>query len=71
MMRSATPHLAYCDVTHRGYGALKFAREACEAEWVAFDDVSAREVSAPTVTRMSAAASSNAGPGAWAVDRPG
>ena len=67
MMRSANPHLAYCDVTHRGYGALKFTREACEAEWVAFDDVRTREVAAPNVTRMNAAASASSGPGAWTV----
>jgi alkaline phosphatase D len=67
MMRSANPHLAYCDVTHRGYGALKFTRDACEAEWVAFDDVRTREVAAPAVTRMTAATSASSGPGAWTL----
>lgn len=67
MMRSANPHLAYCDITHRGYGALKFTRDACEAEWVAFDDVSVQELTSPTVTRMTSAASRTAGPGAWSV----
>jgi alkaline phosphatase D len=65
MMMSANPHLAWCDVTNRGYGALKFTRGACEAEWVAFADVRAAEASAPMVTRFSATPSVDAGPGAW------
>jgi alkaline phosphatase D len=67
MMRSSNPELAYCDITNRGYGALKFTSEACEAEWVAFADVRTREFAAPAVTRMTAGASSAAGPGAWSV----
>ena len=67
MMRSANPQLAFCDVTHRGYGALKFTREACEAEWVAFADVRTPERVTPTATRLTSAASQAAGPGAWSV----
>lgn len=67
MMRSANPHLAWCDVTNRGYGALKFTRGACEAEWVAFSDVRTAEPSAPAITRLTATPSANGGPGAWAV----
>jgi alkaline phosphatase D len=68
MMRNANPHLAWCDVSNRGYGALTFTREACEAEWVAFADVSTPHRPAPTRTRMNAAASLSAGPGAWSLD---
>lgn len=67
MMQSANPHLAWCDVTNRGYGALKLTRDACEAEWVAFADVRAAEASAPTVTRFAATPSAQSGPGAWVV----
>jgi alkaline phosphatase D len=67
LMQSANPHLAWCDVTNRGYGALKFTRAACESEWVAFGDVRAAQASAPTITRINAAASESAGPGAWTL----
>jgi len=67
MMRSANPHLAWCDVTNRGYGALKFTRTACEAEWVAFANVRDAEAPAPTITRMSATPSAQGGPGAWTI----
>jgi alkaline phosphatase D len=64
MMRNANPHLAWCDVTNRGYGALKITRSACEAEWVAFADVRTPEVEAPVVTRFAATPSTQSGPGA-------
>ncbi|ANP46397.1 alkaline phosphatase D family protein [Candidatus Viadribacter manganicus] len=67
MMRSANPHLAWCDVTNRGYGALKFTRSACEAEWVAFANVRDAEAPAPTITRMSATPSAQGGPGPWTI----
>lgn len=67
MMQSANPHLAWCDVSNRGYGVLKFTRGSCEAEWVAFANVREAEPSAPTITRFSAAPSAASGPGAWAV----
>lgn len=67
MMRSANAHLAWCDVSNRGYGALKFTRGACEAEWVAFADVRSPDASPPTVTRFSATPSAGSGPGAWVV----
>lgn len=67
LMRSANPGLAWCDVTKRGYGALTFTHEVCNAEWVAFDNQRSREAGAPTTTRFVSAASSGAGPGAWAV----
>lgn len=67
MMRTANSHLAWCDVTNRGYGALKFTRGACEAEWVAFTDVRSREAGAPTITRLAASPSATSGPGAWVV----
>ncbi|PZO56220.1 MAG: hypothetical protein DCF16_00565 [Alphaproteobacteria bacterium] len=69
MMRAANPHLAWCDVTSRGYGALRFTREACEADWVAFADVRSAEMQTPTVTRLVSEASTSAGPGAWAPQR--
>ncbi len=67
IMQSANPHLAWCDVTNRGYGALKFTRAACESEWVAFGDVSSPEAGAPAITRINSAASASAGPGAWTL----
>jgi alkaline phosphatase D len=67
MMKSANPHLAWCDVTNRGYGVLKFTQTACEAEWVAFADVRSAEASAPVTTRMSAAPSAASGPGSWVI----
>lgn len=67
MMRNANPQLAWCDVTHRGYGVLKFTRGACEAEWVAFANVREAEVPTPRVTRMNAAPSSSSGPGRWII----
>jgi alkaline phosphatase D len=67
MMRNANPQLAYCDVTHRGYGALKFTPEACDAEWVAFADVRSQQLTSPTITRMTSVASQATGPGAWSV----
>ena len=67
MMRSANPHLAWCDVTNRGYGALKFTRGACEAEWVAFANVREAEVTAPNITRFAATPSVSSGPGAWSI----
>jgi alkaline phosphatase D len=68
MMRAANPHLAYCDMTDRGYGVLKFTLEACQAEWLAFAEVHTPEPAAPTLTRMNARASATAGPGAWSVE---
>ncbi|MEQ1818721.1 MAG: alkaline phosphatase D family protein [Terricaulis sp.] len=65
MMRSANPELAWCDVTNRGYGALKFTRDACEAEWVAFSNVREAETGAPSITRLSATPSAQSGPSAW------
>lgn len=67
LMRSANPHLAWCDATHRGYATLSFTRTACEAEWIAFDSVRTAQMTAPTITRMNAAASLSAGPSAWST----
>lgn len=65
MMLSANPELAWCDATRRGYATLRFTRAACEAEWVAFDDVRQPERSPVTVTRFASATSEHGGPGAW------
>jgi alkaline phosphatase D len=67
MMRSANPHLAWCDVTNRGYGVLRFTRSACEAEWVAFGDVQTQPAPAPTITRLAAGAGAQSGPSGWAL----
>ncbi|MGD9966336.1 MAG: alkaline phosphatase [Hyphomonadaceae bacterium] len=67
MMRSRNPHLAWCDVSSRGYGVLRFTREACEAEWSAFADVRNATAAAPTITRLNAATSARAGPGGWQI----
>ena len=65
-IRAANPTLAWCDITYRGDGAVKLTRQACEAEWIAFDNVRSPEAT-PTTTRFSAEPSATAGPGAWAV----
>jgi alkaline phosphatase D len=67
LLHGANPSLAWCDLTRRGYGALTFTREACSAEWIAFNDQRALEAGMPTVTRFASAPSAGAGPGAWTV----
>jgi alkaline phosphatase D len=67
MMRDKNPHLAWCDISNRGYGVLRFTRTACESEWVAFTDVRSPEAGAPVITRINAEASAAAGPGGWTV----
>jgi alkaline phosphatase D len=67
MMRSANPHLAWCDVSNRGYGVLRFTRRACESEWVAFSDVRSQLAPAPTITRLTAGASAQSGPSGWTL----
>lgn len=67
LMRNANPNLAWCDLTKRGYGALRFTRTACESEWVAFENVRAPAAGAPTITRLTAEAGT-AGPGSWSLD---
>lgn len=65
--QNANESLAWCDLTNRGYGALTFTREACEAEWLAFADVRSPEAQAPVSTRRTSAASAQAGPGGWSA----
>jgi len=67
MMRTTNPNLAWCDITHRGYGVLRFTHTACETEWVAFEDVRSLTPGTPTITRIASEPSANAGPGAWSV----
>lgn len=67
MVRAANPDMAFTDLTNRGYAAMRLTRAACEAEWLAFEDVRAPLAQPPRVTRMASEASRNAGPGAWAV----
>lgn len=67
LFRGANPHLAWCDVTNRGYAAIKFTRTACEAEWVAFANVTAPSPPSPVVARIHAEPSASSGPGAWSV----
>lgn len=67
LFRAANPHLAWCDLTNRGYTALRFTRGGCETDWIAFDSVRTPQAPAPAVTRISAAASASGGPGAWAL----
>lgn len=68
MMRDANPHLAWCDLTHRGYATLHFTRTRCEAEWVALDEVRTTRRPSNAITRISTEASESAGPGAWTLD---
>jgi alkaline phosphatase D len=64
-MRGANPTLAWCDLTRRGYGAMRITRTACEAEWIGFDSVRDAAAPAPRVTRFTSEASAAAGPSAW------
>lgn len=66
-MRGANPHLAWCDLTRRGYATLTFSHGGCETEWIAFDDVRTPHAGTPTRTRLQAAASDSGGPGVWTV----
>lgn len=68
LLRSANSNLAWCDLTHRGYGALTFTRTKCTAEWIAFDSISTPAAAAPTITRLHAAASATDGPSAWSTE---
>lgn len=65
LMQQANPNLAWCDATHRGYGALRVTRTACEAEWRAFADVRQAHMQAPLTTAHASEASAAAGPGPW------
>lgn len=67
LVRAANPNLAWCDLTNRGYGVVNLTRRECTAEWVAFSDVRSPNAAASTVERLSSAASTSAGPGAWIV----
>ncbi|HVK81178.1 MAG TPA: hypothetical protein VM915_11270, partial [Verrucomicrobiae bacterium] len=67
MMRSSNPQLAFCDLTNRGYGVLKFTRTTCESEWLAFEDVRSPQAGTPIVTRFTSTASASGGPGAWTL----
>jgi alkaline phosphatase D len=67
MMRAGNPELAWCDATNRGYGVLRFARAACEAEWNAFADVRSPVAEAPSTARFAATPSATSGPSAWAI----
>jgi alkaline phosphatase D len=66
MLRAANSHLAWCDLTHRGYGALTFTREQCAAEWRAFADVRSATAGMPMATPMIALAGAY-GPQPWAA----
>ncbi len=67
MMKSANPHMAFLDLTNRGYGYFKLTREACEAEWRAVSDVKTQARGPVSATKLTSAASATAGPGAWSV----
>lgn len=66
-VRDANPDLAFCDIGKRGYGALTFTREACSAEWIAFDNIRTPTGAIAEVTRLVSAASAASGPGAWTI----
>lgn len=68
LMRNANPNLAWCDLTKRGYGALKFTPTACQSEWVAFTDVRSPEAGTPEITRLVSEASTSAGPSGWSPE---
>lgn len=66
-IRAANPNMAFCDVTNRGYGVLRFTRGACESEWLGFADVRIAARGEPVVSRFASTPSRAAGPGAWAA----
>lgn len=66
LLRGGNPQLAWCDVTNRGYGVLRFTRDACAAEWRAVSSVREATRTAPSVTRLTTAASAT-GPQPWAL----
>ncbi len=70
LMRSGNPQLAWCDVSRRGYGVLRFTREGCRAEWNAFDDVRRPEPGNVHAHVIESAASESAGPGPWTAAVP-
>jgi alkaline phosphatase D len=61
---SANAHMAFCDLTNRGYGVLRFTRSACAAEWRAMGDVRAAQRGPTTTSRLHAAAGA-AGADGW------
>lgn len=65
VMRAGNPNMAWCDVTHRGYGAVRLTRGACEAEWVAFANVRDAADKSAVVTRLTSQTSERSGPGNW------
>jgi alkaline phosphatase D len=67
VMRAGNPNLAFTDLTNRGYATLRFTRESCNAEWIAFDSVRSPQPPTPIVTAMTSTPSASAGPGAWSV----
>jgi alkaline phosphatase D len=67
MMRLANPHLAWCDVTRRGYGALTFTQDDCEAEWIGFDDVRTAHPGTASRVPLATQPSNGHGPGPWEV----
>lgn len=65
VMQAANPQLAWCDVSHRGYGALTFTRNACAVEWRSVGD-NRSPIKAPlAVTSLRAEARSAGGPRPW------
>ena len=52
VLRAANPLLKWADVTHRGYGILRYAREALTAEWVASGPADTRDATPRSRTRL-------------------
>jgi alkaline phosphatase D len=67
LMRGANSDLAWCDLTNRGYGAIKLTRASCEAEWIAFSSVRERERPTPVVTKIASQSSAASGPANWSA----
>src|SRR5262249_49090946 len=55
LLRGANSEIAWCDITRRGYGAVTLTHEACDAEWVAFDNVKVAARGEPHVTHLRSA----------------
>jgi len=61
IMRAANPTLKFADITHRGYGVLRYTPAQLQAEWVAMGPEAVRSDRAAKTTRLIAAPNSGQG----------
>jgi alkaline phosphatase D len=63
-MQRANPNLKFADLTHRGYGVLRYSPTRVDAEWVAMGPEAVRSAAPAKVTRLSAEPAAGKG---WSV----